>query len=69
MSKLEEALFAFSKASSFLPSGKLEKVKNNATAAKTPATIRYKILILVTVTTAALLSAVPNKKKLTMMGP
>ena len=31
MSKLEEALFAFSKASSFLPSGKLEKVKINAT--------------------------------------
>jgi hypothetical protein len=43
--------------------------KNNATAAKTAATIMYKLLTLVTVTFALLLFAVPNKKKLTIMGP
>ena len=47
----------------------IENAKNNATAAKTAATIMYKLLTLVTVTFALLLFAVPNKKKLTIMGP
>ena len=55
-------------ASSF-PSGNFEKAKNKATAAKTLATIRYKLLTFVTVTFADLLLGVPKRKKLTMIGP
>src|SRR5574343_273930 len=65
----EAALLAFSNFSSFFPSGNLEKAKNNATAANTPATIRYIVLILVTVTSVLAFPTDPNKKKLTIMGP
>src|SRR5579871_2651952 len=55
-------------ASSF-PSGNLENKKNKATAANTAATIMYNVFTLVTVTFAFPLVGVPNKKKLTMIGP
>src|ERR1700759_1460221 len=65
----EEAFFEASNFASSLPSGNLENVKNKATAANTAATIRYKLFTLVTVTLALAALGVPNKKKLTMIGP
>ena len=69
INKEEPALIAYSNFSSFLPSGNFEKAKNKATAAQTAATIKYSVLIFVTVTSVFALPTDPNKKKLTIMGP